>query len=177
MASNERSTLIFFIPFSFPGISQQRINIIYALDQSNTVSPKQFRDLSEFVAGSLDLYRIDGGGDMETRVGISTFNDVKMTEQLSVSNGTSISAVKDALGRIKANRPQGGYEPSSSTLDLNSVMKTISIDMFGLEKFDTKGVLVLLVAGKPSFPSSTSSSLVFDATSRKRIETLQKSGI
>ena len=110
---------------------------------------------------------------METRVGLSTFDDVKMMEQLPVNNGTSNSAVKDGLGRIEASRPQGAS--TSSSLDLNSVMKTVSLDMFGMDRLDTKGVLVLLVAGKPS-PSSASSS-VFDVASKERIEALQKSGI
>lgn len=96
-----------------------------------------------------------------------------MMEQLPVNNGTSNSAVKDGLGRIEASRPQGAS--TSSSLDLNSVMKTVSLDMFGMDRLDTKGVLVLLVAGKPS-PSSASSS-VFDVASKERIEALQKSGI
>lgn len=154
----------------FSGISQKRVNIIYALDQSNTVSPKQFNELSEFVAGSLDLYQM--GSAVETRVGISTFDDVKMTEQLSVTNGTSIGAVKDTLSRIQASRLRNGFA-SLSSLDLNSVMKTVSLDMFGMERLDTKGVLVLLVAGKPS---SVPAYTVFDVTSRERIEALQKSG-
>ena len=131
------------------------------MDQSNSVSRQQFNDMSDFIVGSLGLYKIASN---ETRVGISTF-DVKIDEQLSVNNGKSLNTVKDALSRI---------QPSSraSSLDLNSVIKTVSLDMFGIESVDTKGVLILLISGNHASTSASG----FDVASKDRIEALQRAG-
>ena len=132
------------------------------MDQSKRVTQHQLNEMSRFIAASMELYNVTPNG---TRVGIATF-DIKMDETLPVSRArestSTVLTIQNTLSRIQAN-------PQARDLDLNSVMQTVSADMFGVDDADTTGAMVMLVAGEHASDG-------FDEASKDRISDLRKAG-
>ena len=96
------------IPFT--GISTE-IDIIYAVDGSESVPTKTFDQMKRFVKGALKSYTISPN---KTHVGLTVYGGMNPVRALSVAEGTSMSTVEQSLpfmGKI------GGWRNLEKALD------------------------------------------------------------
>jgi len=152
-----RTCIILISLFIFILGLNQRVNVIYAVDASYSVSSRLIDDMSAFIAGSLNLYDVSPN---QTQVGVSSF-DVQINEILPVSEGKSVKRITDAFGKI---------QPGYVVRDLPSVIKSVTPEMFDLDS-DTKGSLVVLVG------SDKRGAVTVDRDTENRIKLLEKAGI
>ena len=112
--------------FPFIGISAE-INVVYAVDGSESVSTKTFDEMKRFVKGALKSYMISPN---KTHVGLTVYGGLNPIQALSVGDGTSKSTVERAIpfmGKIGGKRNlEKGLDSAANELIRNIKRKEVS---------------------------------------------------
>ena len=111
---------------SFTGVSAE-LDIIYALDGSESVAQKAISEMKRFVNGTLKSYTVSPN---KTHVGLVTFGGVNPVQALSVKDGTSVSTVEQSLlfmGTVGGKRNiEKVLDSSANDFIINSKRKGVS---------------------------------------------------
>ena len=111
---------------SFTGVSAE-LDIIYALDGSESVAQKTISEMKRFVKGTLKSYTVSPN---KTRVGLVTFGGVNPVQALSVKDGISVSTVEQSLlfmGTVGGKRNiEKVLDSSANDFIINSKRKGVS---------------------------------------------------